>query len=74
MTNNLTVSYLDTLGCILYAKKEDKDSLSAFEAAVQKKKADTNISWNVLASVYKRLGKDAESIQALEKYNLLQKK
>lgn len=66
-------AYLDTLGCILQAKQQDTESLEIFEHAIELKKDDNDITWNVLASVYRRLGKDNEANDAVAKYNSLHK-
>lgn len=63
--------YHDTLGCVLQAKQQDSEALKAFEKAIKLKKSDRDITWDTLAAVYARLGRENEAKEALAKFTSL---
>ncbi len=65
--------FLDTLACNLQGLRKDKEALAVFEKALKLKKEDAQISWDVLAKLYRRMGKE-EAEQAYKKYKSLKEK
>jgi tetratricopeptide (TPR) repeat protein len=59
--------YLDTLACNLQALGRDDEALEVFRKALANKKNDKNISWDVLASLYRRVGRITDAEEADQK-------
>lgn len=60
-------AYLDTLACNLQALGRDDEALEVFRKALANKKNDKNISWDVLASLYRRVGRITDAEEADQK-------
>ena len=63
------VNSLNLLGQLLYASGKEQESLSTFEKALKFKKDDAEIDWAVLATLYRKNGKEKEALAARQKHN-----